>query len=214
MKKKLDPYATLGVKKDASKDEIKRAHHKRVSKSHPDKGGNKEEFLAVQRSYEILSNDEQRKRYDETGDTSEPVSLRERCLTELARLAIHVVNEAADHKARDLVKMMKDTVHATLKMTKEQRETNRRQADKFHDAAKRFKVKAGTENPFEVMLTKQAQEFENGVRVCDEKIEMSKMCLELLDGCSYEFTVDEAMAMWGGMGFKVKDFPPMHFGPR
>lgn len=205
MKKKLDPYSTLGVNKDASKDEIKKAHRKRVSKSHPDKGGDREEFLAVQRSYEILSNDQQRKRYDETGDTTEPVSIQERCMTELARLAIHVVNESADHKTRDLVKLMKETVKATLKMTNEQRESNQRQADKFNDAAKRFKVKKG-ENPFEVMLTKQAQEFENGVRVCDEKIEMSKMCLDILDGCSYDFKADEMMATWGSMNFKVTDF--------
>lgn len=205
-KSKLDPYATLGVKKNASKDEIKKAHRKRVSKSHPDKGGNREEFLAVQRSYEILSDDQQRKRYDETGDTSTPVPMRERCLSELAKLAIHVVNESPDHKTRDLVKQMKDTVNATLVQTRQSRTENQKQAEKFHDAAKRFKVKNG-ENPFEVMLTKQAQEFENGVRVCDEKIEMSQMCLEILNSCKYDFTKpDEMMATWNAKGFTVTNF--------
>jgi len=64
-----DYYETLGVNKDASDSEIKKAHKKLVLKWHPDKNReNKEkaqkEFIAIQGAYEVLSDPDKRKRYD------------------------------------------------------------------------------------------------------------------------------------------------------
>ena len=47
---KFDPYETLGVERDATDAEIKRAAKEKAKKSHPDKGGNAEEFQASRRA--------------------------------------------------------------------------------------------------------------------------------------------------------------------
>jgi molecular chaperone DnaJ len=64
-----DYYKVLGVKKDASKDEIKRAYRKLAQKYHPDANKNDEEaerrFKEVSEAHSVLSNDEKRKEYDE-----------------------------------------------------------------------------------------------------------------------------------------------------
>ena len=60
-------YDTLGVKKDASADEIKRAFRKLARKYHPDAGGDEEKFKQVNEAYEVLSDTEKRKQYDEYG---------------------------------------------------------------------------------------------------------------------------------------------------
>lgn len=60
-------YETLGVGKDASPDEIKRAYRLCSSKAHPDKGGSDAEQQAVNQAYAVLSDAERRKTYDETG---------------------------------------------------------------------------------------------------------------------------------------------------
>ena len=60
-------YDTLGVKKDASADEIKRAFRKLARKYHPDAGGDEEKFKQVNEAYEVLSDAEKRKQYDEYG---------------------------------------------------------------------------------------------------------------------------------------------------
>ncbi len=68
---KRDYYEVLGVSKNASKEEIKKAYRKQALKYHPDKNpGDKkaeEHFKEAAEAYEILRNDDKRARYDRYG---------------------------------------------------------------------------------------------------------------------------------------------------
>jgi DnaJ family protein A protein 2 len=61
-------YKVLGVDKNASKDEIKKAYRTLVRTKHPDKGGSEEEFQEIQLAYDTLSDENKRKVYDEYGE--------------------------------------------------------------------------------------------------------------------------------------------------
>ena len=67
-------YDTLGVKKDASADEIKKAYRKLAATYHPDKNPGdaaaEEKFKEVQNAYDTLSDPEKRKQYDAFGSTN------------------------------------------------------------------------------------------------------------------------------------------------
>lgn len=52
-----DPYSTLGVNRNASKDEIKKAYKKLAMKHHPDKGGDEKVFKEITTAYDELVND-------------------------------------------------------------------------------------------------------------------------------------------------------------
>jgi hypothetical protein len=71
-----DYYATLGVSRNADMDDIKRAHRDLVKKHHPDKSKSPQaskKFVEVQRAYEVLSDPEKRKVYDQFGkDPDDP----------------------------------------------------------------------------------------------------------------------------------------------
>jgi len=64
---KRDYYEVLNVGKTASADEIKKAYRKAAVEHHPDKGGDEAKFKEVGEAYEVLSNSDKRKRYDQFG---------------------------------------------------------------------------------------------------------------------------------------------------
>jgi DnaJ-class molecular chaperone len=72
-----DYYATLGVSRTASQDEIQKAYRKLARKYHPDMNPDdataKKKFQEVQAAFEVLSDDDKRKKYDQFGADFESV---------------------------------------------------------------------------------------------------------------------------------------------
>ena len=69
-----DHYTTLGVPRNASADEIKKAYRKLVRETHPDKHPGdpaaEERFKQIAQANEILSDPEKRKQYDRFGSAN------------------------------------------------------------------------------------------------------------------------------------------------
>ena len=62
-------YEILGVGKEATSDEIRKAYRKLAAKYHPDKeGGSQEKFQELQAAYEVLSDPEKKQIYDKYGE--------------------------------------------------------------------------------------------------------------------------------------------------
>ena len=68
----FDPYKMLGLKRDATRTQVRRAYLIMAKRHHPDKGGDPERFNAAKRAYDILSDPARRKKFDEAGDAEEP----------------------------------------------------------------------------------------------------------------------------------------------
>jgi curved DNA-binding protein CbpA len=100
----VDPYAELGVSRDASSEEIRRVYRQVARRHHPDVNrdpGGPERFAAAARAYEILNDPAARARYDDRFPRPVPVSRSPRPRTAVGRRAVLelTVREAA-HLAR------------------------------------------------------------------------------------------------------------------
>jgi DnaJ-class molecular chaperone len=65
-------YDVLGLTRDASQDDIKKAYRKLAREHHPDKGGDPEKFKKVQEAYETLSDPQKRANFDQFGSAEGP----------------------------------------------------------------------------------------------------------------------------------------------
>jgi molecular chaperone DnaJ len=65
-----DYYKILGVEKNATEEQIKKAFHKLAHEHHPDKAnGNVDKFKEANEAYQVLGNKEKRAQYDQFGST-------------------------------------------------------------------------------------------------------------------------------------------------
>lgn len=60
----MDYYQTLGVNRNASQEEIKKAYRSLAMKYHPDRGGDEKKFKEVEEAYRTLSDEQKRAEYD------------------------------------------------------------------------------------------------------------------------------------------------------
>ena len=60
----MDYYSILGVSKNASEQDLKKAYKKMSMQHHPDRGGNEEEFKKVNEAYSVLKDPQKRAEYD------------------------------------------------------------------------------------------------------------------------------------------------------
>jgi curved DNA-binding protein CbpA len=63
----INPYAMLGIERDADGEAVKTAYRKIAKSAHPDSGGDAEQFGRLQACYDLLKDPVRRKVYDDTG---------------------------------------------------------------------------------------------------------------------------------------------------
>lgn len=61
-------YTVLGVEKDATASQIKKAYHLKARTEHPDKGGDEQKFKEISEAYGVLSDGKKRDVYDKRGE--------------------------------------------------------------------------------------------------------------------------------------------------
>jgi molecular chaperone DnaJ len=68
----MNYYDILGVDKNATQEEIKKAFRKKAVEYHPDKGGDENKFREASQAYESLSDEKKRREYDAYGSGGNP----------------------------------------------------------------------------------------------------------------------------------------------
>jgi curved DNA-binding protein CbpA len=173
-----DLYDILGVSETASKEEIKSAFYAKAKTTHPDQGGDAEEFKKLNFAYEILMDDEKRANYELSGNMDE--SLEDRAIQ-------HIISSYVNFcKKYDFEKLLYINITNSIKF---EIESNINKIHDFNKNSKKFlKQISKKEKQCEIknkkldfiFLIQKNDLIQRRQMVCKE-LKMFKLALKLLD---------------------------------
>lgn len=197
-------YRTLGVKREATPEAIKKAHRKLVNQHHPDKGGDRVIFEQVQRAYDILSDPVKRALYDETG-VADDVELDP---TEANAMALigGMINQAGvqpnfDVERVDLVERMRSSLEQSLGQARMGLDGGRLAIARLRKMRERIKRKTSGANVLLLMVDGSIANYERGQIMNAQKIKAHKRALEILK--DYEYSTEAQQNTYLNFPFQI-----------
>ena len=185
----MNPYDTLGVDKDASDEEIKKAYRKKSKKTHPDKGGSEKEFNETNQAYLILSDASRRKKYDETGSTEDDKKVDD-TIQRISELFFIIIDNAGDMiEHLDIIGEMKKNIEVAIERMRSEQLKCQLQIKLTEKLLGRITRNDGNdENVFEQFVSGKIQHIQRQADRYQEGIDMNKKMDAFLEvyQCSYK----------------------------
>lgn len=189
-------YRLLGIKKDATAEEIKKAFRDKVMKEHPDRGNHgdpaaRKRFDDVKLAYAVLGDAKRRQRYDETGEydsTSPDNSWAEvvGILPGLYKLVIQETMEAGIRpKHKDIADRMRTKVKEHLRELKKELEGLEEIHLQIKETLERFTVEGDEANPFDYIIQEQLNHVKKQMDATVKETKLVERALEYLKKVKY-----------------------------
>ena len=182
----IDPYAMLGLERDADDGAIKTAYRKAAKGMHPDSGGDTDQFARLQACYDLLRDPVRRKVFDDTGfdpQLADPRDLKGLMLLE--PLVNDVILDEREPGSFDPLAAMRrklsdDIVKSRFHILELERHRNR-----VRQHIDRLGRKAGTDF-LGSMLRARSQSISEAIRNAEGQIQAIEQAYTMLEGYSYE----------------------------
>lgn len=207
---KRNPYEVLGVAANASPEEIRKAYRKMARKNHPD--SNPGDDFAVQRyhdiqeAYNLLSDQDRRQHFDETGEESPPppsndeIEFMRACYPFLTGVVKGFVEEGHSIEKHDILKEMKSHMmnHTTeLKKTIKLLEKNKKA---LGEVVKRMSVKKkGEQNLLALAAERHIELVERDSQKAQAELRRTLKAIKDLKKYHYTFEKIEIVTTWTQM---------------
>lgn len=195
----FNPYEVLGVAKNATPKQIKRAYKKQAKKTHPDAGGSKEEFLKVNQSFLVLIDEDKRHQYDETGTIEED----DPKVDEATEIIVNLVNQLLEKDEFfyvDAVAIIKESINNGIKQINDEIKSTKRKLDKVIRAADRFKFSGKGTDVIGLALKSRIRSLESSIRQHEGRIQSAKKAHSIIS--NYKFMSDVTNGMAGDEWFR------------
>lgn len=105
-----DLYAELGVARNATLADIRKAYRKLVKTTHPDAGGDPEAFRRLTLAHDVLSDPERRKRYDDTGEFDNAVDNTDAQAIGVIDSLLNRIVQDESASSRDIIAWMRSRI--------------------------------------------------------------------------------------------------------
>ncbi len=192
-----DLYKVLGVRKNASKESIRKAYKKAAMKAHPDTGGSQEKFALVKRAHDILTDEERRAKYDSTGDDSEaqPDNAFSQVMNIIAFAFNMVLGECQQQGQspleRDMIYAMKTKIQNNINDAEKNIRIQKNMMETDMKLRSRFSRKKKTEpNIFYAIVGHRIKQLQEQIAANELGVKNGKDALEILK--DFSFKSDEA----------------------
>jgi curved DNA-binding protein CbpA len=188
----MDPYQTLGIEPSATADEVAKAYRRKAKQNHPDRGGEVNDFHAIQRCYDLLSDQQAKAEYDRTGSwESKKPNQQVSVVAQLINAAFMtvvppIINQGGDPTKIDILELIRSHISKPIADMKKQQVALKKAAEGLKKIRDRFKATEG-ENLLKAIADNQVNVCEDGLRGITEQINIQEQALELLKRFSYEF---------------------------
>ncbi len=182
----IDPYAMLGLERDADDGAIKTAYRKAAKGMHPDSGGDTDQFARLQACYDLLRDPVRRKVFDDTGfdpQLADPRDLKGLMLLE--PLVNDVILDEREPGSFDPLAAMRrklsdDIVKSRFHILELERHRNR-----VRQHIDRLGRKTGTDF-LGSMLRARSQSIAEAIHNAEGQIQAIEQAYAMLEGYSYE----------------------------
>lgn len=197
----FNPYVVLGLVRDSTEHQIKAAHRQHAKRLHPDIGGDRAAFEAVQRAYDLLMDPERRAHFDQTGDSAEPRD--QNPLIPIVEMLAHLMDELLSGLGEKQIEPKRVDMMFMLKQAVKERQAEHNRAKVamgsakvlIGDLAARFDLKAPGQNVIRGMLEAKVRWFDDNIGRAEREAAICDRALALLDG--YSFKIEPTVALQG-----------------
>lgn len=195
----MDLYEILGIQRDASLEDIKKAHKDKVKEHHPDKGGDAAIFKLVQEAYEILSDPEFRSKYDR-GDRIDGIrnNIENQILGTVSQVFMHVVSHV-DLKHTSIFDEMRSVLGNSRTEIAQHIKKIDNAIDRFIEAKKR--IGGAKDSLFKQMLDNTIAATEAQKRALLDKDHVLEKSIEFIKDCNYDIEKILQIGNTGDTGF-------------
>jgi curved DNA-binding protein CbpA len=181
-------YETLGVAADASAAAIRKAFRNKAKTAHPDAGGDPSDFHALVRASDILSDEEKRRRYDETGAIDDQPNTVDSQATSIIAGFVDRFLTDEDAKYKNLIAELKKAINADLVTAAASIKEGKDYEARALDIRKRVKGKKGGAL-IGKMVDVQTQQCRNSIASIEHQVVVRKRALEMIDDAEFEVEV-------------------------
>ncbi len=178
-------YETLGVDRDASPEDIRSAYRKRAKETHPDAGGTTEQFQAVAVAHRILSDDEKRRTYDQTGQIDDAPDNTEAMAAELIEEFLAMAVNDPNAKYLDLVIIMKDSIKKSMDEGAAQMGKMIAQEARARDLLRRFKTDKA-KNTIAMLLNRRLASIRKSMTAMERRMKAHERALAIIGDYSFD----------------------------
>ena len=186
----VDFYYILGISKDATQEQIKRAFREKVKINHPDVGGDEETFKNINKAYNVLYDPNTRRMYDE-GQDVEGQTLIEKANDVIKNMFNQYIMNL-DFINTDVKSYVIGEINFNMSQHKANKVLNEKRLEILNN--KRGKVSTTEKlNMFEQILESRIKQLDKNLSLLDNYIEVLNVASELIK--NYEEVSEEKVTI-------------------